>query len=250
MESARRDEGREVLRRRGTTADVVVREVSVADRPALWRRTLGRRLIRREREILRHLSGVPGVPRLIGAAGPDGFLFEYEPGRLFTEFTSESRLPAAFLAGLEETVAEIHRRGIAHGDLANRENILVGPDFRPTIFDFGVAARRDARFPPFAPALFRLLADLDRRAVRKYRARHSEDPAERAMRLPPHPLERLARGLKRMNVLHRAAKDRRKRRGTKEVIHLGSERWRGRRPSRTQITWVRGEGLPPPGGAP
>lgn len=226
---------------KGTTADVTfldrdgrrVGRKSVEGRGFLYRRLLGRGLIRREMGIYRLLEGIPGIPRLIGPAGPYAFYFEYRPGRLFTEYTSESRMPAVFLDGLEETVREMHARGVAHGDLGNRENILVGPDFRPTIFDFGIAARRDGY-----SILYNLLAELDRRAIQKYRRRHSSGPYRR---VPPHPLERIARMLKRANLLHRMGKERRKRRRIKEVVHLGDQRWRGRRPSGTQIRWIRPE---------
>lgn len=239
--------GRQLLRRRGTTADVTVYDCdgkwiglkSVSGRSWLFRRLIGRPLIRREMEVYRLLQGVPGIPALIGPKGREGFLFEYQPGTLFTDYTSESRMPEVFLDGLERTVREMHARGVAHGDLLNRENILVGPEYRATIFDFGTAVRRDARFPPFSGALFRVLSELDRRAVLKYRLRHSGRPGERPWRVRPLPLERLARGLKRWNFLHRASKERRRRRGIKEVIHLGEDRWRGKRGPRTRIRWIR-----------
>jgi len=226
----------------GTTADVTFLEMegrrvgrkSVEGRSLLYRRLLGRGLIQREMAIYGLLDGIPGIPRLIGPAGPYGFYFEYRPGRLFTEYTSESRMPAVFLDGLEETVRAMHARGVAHGDLGNRENILVGPDFRPTVFDFGIAARRDT-----SSILYNLFVDLDRRALLKYRRRHSEGDYRR---VPPHPLERIARMLKRANLIHRIGKERRRRRRIKDVVHLGEERWRGRRPPGTRIRWIRPEG--------
>ena len=135
----------EVLRRRGTTADFAVYRVdgrlvglkTVSGRGWLFRMLLGRHLIRRELAIIHRLQGVPGIPTLIGPANRDGMLLEYEPGVLFTEYTSESRMPDAFLDGLERTIAGMHARGVAHGDLSNRENILLGRGHRPVIFDFG-----------------------------------------------------------------------------------------------------------------
>lgn len=239
--------GREVLRRCGTTADVTVYESdgrlvgkkSVEERGTLFRKVIGRGLIRREMEIYRLLRGVPGVPTLIGPVGHEGFLFEYRPGILFSRYTSESRMPDRFLDGLEETVAGMHARGVAHGDLQNRENILVGPDGEATVFDFGTAVHQGDRFPPFSGTLFHLLAELDRRAVLKYRLRHGGARQDRARRVRPLPLERLARGLKRWNILHRARKERRKRQEIKEVIHLGEDRWRGKRGPGTRIRWER-----------
>ncbi|MCZ6689455.1 MAG: hypothetical protein O7H41_07635 [Planctomycetota bacterium] len=239
--------GMEILRRRGTTSDVTIYESngkligckSVAERSWPFRRIVGRRLIRREMEIYRVLKGVTGIPVLIGPTGEDGFLFEYRPGTIFSRYTSESRMPDVFLAGLEDTVREMHARGVAHGDLFNRENILVGPDFTATIFDFGIAIRRDARFPPFSASLFKILSELDRRAVMKYRLRHGGGEGGPTRRARPHPLERMARGLKRLNILHKARKERRKRRETKEVIHLGEEPWRSARGPGTRIRWNR-----------
>ena len=163
--------GMEILRRRGTTSDVTIYESngkligckSVAERSWPFRRIVGRRLIRREMEIYRVLKGVTGIPVLIGPTGEDGFLFEYRPGTIFSRYTSESRMPDVFLAGLEDTVREMHARGLAHGALFNRGNILVGPDFTATIFAAGqehvaptsrAASSNQRRRPrPYAPGL-------------------------------------------------------------------------------------------------
>lgn len=106
------------------------------------RRSWGYWVLGREARILRHLLGIRGVPHLIG----------FDPrGTLFTEFIEGSHPlrdsrelapgeypPLSFFAELRELLAEIHGRGVAHGDI-RRRNILVDSEGRPHIIDFATA---------------------------------------------------------------------------------------------------------------
>lgn len=94
-----------------------------------------------EAQVLRFLS-LPGVIRLLDTG-------EHRDGRLFlaTELmpASLAQVPAlappdalSVIAQLAETLAELHEQGIVHRDV-KPQNILVGPDHRPKLTDFGIA---------------------------------------------------------------------------------------------------------------
>jgi RIO-like serine/threonine protein kinase len=60
----------------------------------------------------------------------------------------------------------MHERGVVHLDLRQRRNVIVTPDARPAILDFGGALclRPGSR-------LFAFLAEIDRSGVLKYKNR-------------------------------------------------------------------------------
>jgi len=51
-----------------------------------------------------------------------------------------------FNAELFGIIATIHERGVAHGDLKRKDNILVTPDWYPYLIDFGVSTVRKTGF--------------------------------------------------------------------------------------------------------
>lgn len=140
-----------------------------APRGRFVRRWLGPWLCARELRAWRALDGHPAVPRLVGPVDRLAFAVEYRPGE--TLFSAKRQpLPEGFLAQLEEAFAEMHRRGVVHLDLRNRTNVLRDGDGRPVLIDFGSAFV----FGPgsfWARRLLPLLAALDRRALRKWRAK-------------------------------------------------------------------------------
>lgn len=103
--------------------------------PTPVHQTWGVWMARRELWALRRLEGIPAVPS--GAFSIDRYAFGYR----FIEaralkFAARDRVPSAYFEALEESVRQIHERGIAHLDLRNRQNILVTPDWKPVLIDF------------------------------------------------------------------------------------------------------------------
>jgi len=140
-----------------------------APRGALVRATIGRVIAAREARAYQRLAGHPAVPRFRGWIDELAFALEYRPGRRMSRRLA-GRVPADFLARLDDALAEMHRRGVAHLDLRHRSNVLVGEDGRPVLIDFGsaVCVRPDGLA---ARWLLPLLARVDRRALAKWRAR-------------------------------------------------------------------------------
>ncbi|MFO0908376.1 MAG: protein kinase [Isosphaeraceae bacterium] len=73
---------------------------------------------------------------------------EYVEGRLLSALMGGSALPPQRVALLVRQVADgmaaAHERGIIHGDL-KPENVMVGPEDRVKLLDFGLARRRSVR---------------------------------------------------------------------------------------------------------
>ena len=148
-------------------ASIVVKDYAPRGR---WvRATLGRWVTRREARAWRALRGHPSVPAFRGSIDALAFAVEYRPGRRMSRKLA-GELPVDFCDRLEEAVAEMHRRGVLHLDLRHRSNVMVGDDGAPVLIDFGSAlCLRPGGFA--ARLLLRPLAAIDRRAVRKWRAK-------------------------------------------------------------------------------
>ncbi len=135
----------------------IVRDLSAA-RP--WTRMLARLLARREVRALRVLQGTPGVPKLL-ATSADLVRREFFAGEPMQRArpTDAEYFRAAF-----KLLRQLHRRGVAHNDLAKEPNWLVRTDGSPALLDFQLAtvSRRRSRW-------FRALAHDDLRHLLKHK---------------------------------------------------------------------------------
>lgn len=125
-----------------------------------WLQPIARRLVRREAAALAAASGIDGVPQLIAYDGRS-VLRGYIDGRPMHEARPAS---SEYFAAARKLLAALHRRGIAHNDLAKEANWLVTPDGEAAVVDFQVAvvSRRRGR-------LFRRLAYEDLRHWLKHK---------------------------------------------------------------------------------
>lgn len=126
-------EGRRVLLKVG-------RQASFLLIPLAW---VGRWLASREAAFFGRLEGVEGIPRLIDRWGPTGIIREFVEGH---PLAKGERVPDDFHARLGAIVAEIHERRMAYVDLEKCENVLVGDDGRPYLFDFQISWYWDRRW--------------------------------------------------------------------------------------------------------
>jgi serine/threonine protein kinase len=135
----------------------IVRDTGPA---GLFVRPFARWAARREARVLRALEGLPGVPRLLAF---DGVRLErsYIPGLPMQE--AQPRDPAYFRQA-RRLLGALHRRGVAHNDLAKEPNWLVTPDGRPALVDFQLARLAHPR-----SRLLRLLAREDLRYLLKHK---------------------------------------------------------------------------------
>ncbi len=104
----------------------------------------------REVRLLQELQH-PGVPRFLGGGSLDDgrpyMMLEYCPGETLAQRLSRlDTLPLAEVIGIAEQALEVlevaHARGIVHRDL-KPANLILGPDGRVKVLDFGIARVRD-----------------------------------------------------------------------------------------------------------
>lgn len=135
----------------------VLRDLRTARR---WTRWLARSLARREVRALQALQGIAGVPRLL-AADRDQVCREYldgEPMHRARPCSPDYFRKAARL------LRRLHRRGVAHNDLAKEPNWLVLRDGSPALVDYQLASVSRGR-----SRWFRALAHDDLRHLLKHK---------------------------------------------------------------------------------
>jgi len=110
-----------------------------------------------EETALMRLKGVKGVPQFISRPTSTSIRMTTVPG-VPLEKLKKGDLSELCFSRIKETVAEIHKLGVAHCDLHNR-NILIDND-EPYIIDFATAYTR-GRFPFIDGKVFDSLAKLD-----------------------------------------------------------------------------------------
>ena len=130
---------------------------------------LWRFLLRREHRAYERLAGVEGVPRCYGLVDGRYLVLEHVEARGFREAAAD--VDAAFFDRLFELVERLHARGVAHGDLKKKENLLVTADGRPVAIDFATATVRREGFAPFNHLLYRTLERFDYHAWLKHKYR-------------------------------------------------------------------------------
>jgi len=162
-----------------------------------WR-TLGEVAIRREHAIYARIAGVPGIPQCIGLIDQKRLVLEYLEGGTLRKRERDIEDWGRFFEQLLGTIRGIHARGVAHGDLKRKDNLIVGPDERPYIVDFGVASVERSSRAPWSNAMYRWMRQYDYNAWVKLKTRGQLEPLtdEEAALYRPTMLERVARGIR------------------------------------------------------
>jgi hypothetical protein len=162
-ETLKRSSLGDLVRRNHAGQPTAVRELDAARFGCRW---LARSLARREARALTRLAGVVGVPKLI-ALDRDRLVRSYLDGEAMHRALPHSR---AYFRNALRLLRQMHRRGVAHNDLAKEANWICGPGQTAGIVDFQLAccpARRTRRF--------RLLAREDLRHWLKHKAHYRPD---------------------------------------------------------------------------
>jgi RIO-like serine/threonine protein kinase len=128
---------------------------------AWWLRLPASRLARREALALRQLAGQAQTPQLRAWNGR-------HLDRSFMDgvamYKNPPRGDVAYFRAARRLLQQVHRRGVAHNDLAKEANWLVRADGSPALIDFQLAVRGDPR-----SRWMRLLAREDLRHLLKHK---------------------------------------------------------------------------------
>lgn len=120
-----------------TDADSVIlkvhRQAPLGFIPLRW---VGRLLAAREAAAFELLTEVQGVPKLIARWGPTGVIREFVEGH---PLARGERVSDDFHPMLQALIKTLHGHRMAYVDLEKCENVLVGDDGRPYLFDFQIA---------------------------------------------------------------------------------------------------------------
>jgi predicted Ser/Thr protein kinase len=130
----------------------------------LW----GRIQIHREVAAYERLRGVKGLPVFHGRLDAHALAIQYLEGKGLQGCRRRPQRRTYFRS-LERTMESMHARGVIHNDLRGRDNVIVTHDTdRVYLLDLGGAVR----LPPRSlrhRLLFRLLAQVDRAALLKWK---------------------------------------------------------------------------------
>jgi serine/threonine protein kinase len=137
-------------------------------------RALRQRTLLREYEAYRRMEGLAGIPRCHGLVAGRYLVLEFIRGTPYREatWTDRERWFADFLAVLRS----IHARGVSHGDLKSKANIMVTDDEKPCVIDFGTAFVSRPGFHPINNRLFEhgRRMDLNAWVKHKYHGRYAD----------------------------------------------------------------------------
>jgi predicted Ser/Thr protein kinase len=180
--------------------DVVVKQ----PHQGRWLSPLWRYLLRREAAVYARLAGIAGIPRSYGLLDGRYLLLEHVPGPSYRGAQTQLHDRERFFALLLETLRAMHAAGVAHGDLKRKDNVIVGPDERPYLIDFGIATRHNAAGGPLGRWWFAHVRQGDLNAWIKLKYGRRVEPAEAATLLSaadaalykPLWMERIARAIR------------------------------------------------------
>ena len=141
-------------------------------------RMLRERTLQREYQAYRRLEGLDGVPKCHGLVAGHYLVLEFIHGVPYrqAQWADREGWFEQFLAVLRS----IHARGVSHGDLKSKGNIMVTADQRPCVIDFGTAFIRKPGFHPINNWLFEHGRRMDVNAYvkHKYHGRYEDIAGE------------------------------------------------------------------------
>lgn len=145
----------EVRRFRIDGLDLAVKQPK--GRGLAWR--LRAATLRHEYRAYQRLRGLDGLPACHGLFPGDRLALEFVEGRSLREAALEPEDP--YFTALLDLIRAVHARGVAHGDLKRKANLLVAATGDPVILDFGTATLLKPGRRPVNHGLFKLIRQTD-----------------------------------------------------------------------------------------
>lgn len=118
-------------------------------------------LVKREVKALKHLNGTPGIPAYFGQIDRLAFAIEFVEGRPIAGI-HKGQMPPEVFPRMAKVVEGMHARGVAHGDLKRRSNLLLTPDNNVVIIDFAAAIVAKG---PISTKLMQAVAEVDDKSL-------------------------------------------------------------------------------------
>jgi predicted Ser/Thr protein kinase len=152
--------------------------------------------LEREYAAYQRLEGVTGVPACYGLLAGRYLVMEYIDGTAYRHASWQDR--DQWFAGLLDVIRAFHARGVSHGDLKSKTNMIVGVDQKPYIIDFGTTFLHKDGFHPINNYLFEYGKRLDINAwvKHKYHGRYKDASDEDRELLNYSKLEYVVRKLR------------------------------------------------------
>ncbi len=123
--------------------------------------------LRREFRAYENMQGLDNVPEIYAFLKQQYLVMEYIPGSPYRYANWQDR--DLWFTQLQQTIEAFHQRGVAHGDLKSKSNIIVTEEQKPCVIDFGTAITFRPGFHPINHRLFRFACRLDRNAWVKHK---------------------------------------------------------------------------------
>lgn len=152
-----------LLRYRRTDVDLVIK-CPWGNGARAW---FNRRSIRHEYLVYQRLAGAPGITRCHGLVKGTYLVLDHIEAVPYREAVFCDR--GQWFSQFFRVISALHERGVAHGDLKRKANILVTHSQQPLVVDFGAAVLRPKGFHPYRRQLFQYLAQVDLNAYLKHK---------------------------------------------------------------------------------
>ena len=135
--------------------------------------------LKHEHRAYQRLAGLAGVPACHGLIQGRWLVLDFVDGVPFRE----ARPGPDFFDRLLDTIRSMHERGVAHGDLKRKSNLLVDAFGHPVLLDFGAATLRRPGRHPVNHRLFEFMrrTDLNAWVKLKYGGYAGVSDADRAL---------------------------------------------------------------------
>ena len=142
------------------------------------------------------MQGLTGVPACYGFLENRYLVTEYIEGTAYRHASWDDR--DAWFTELLSIIQSFHARGVSHGDLKSKTNLIVGIDQKPYVIDFGTTFLHKPGFHPINNQFFEYGKRLDINAwvKHKYHGRYRDASEEDRKLLNYSKLEYVVRKLR------------------------------------------------------
>ena len=140
-----------------------------------WSRSINRWSIKHEYKIYEKLKNLDGIPKCYGLTDQGDLVLEYINGASYRDKQFELDGNDYFFDALLEIITSMHNKGVAHGDLKRKDNLIVDQNQKPYLIDFGTAVITYDRSGIFKNFVFNFLRKTDLNAWIKHKYKRSYD---------------------------------------------------------------------------